>query len=350
MNNLQLFVPGRICLFGEHSDWAGGHRRTNAKIEKGYALIVGTNQGIYAEVSAHPNKLSLSSTKPNGEQLSQTLSMKPEVLKLAAQVGDFWSYIAGVAYQVQKKYKVKGLKINNFKTDLPVKKGLSSSAAISVLTARAFNQIYNLKLTINEEMELAYQGEITTPSRCGRMDQGCAFGNQPVLMQFDADKLNTTPIKVGGNIHLVIVDLHGHKDTKKILSDLNTAYPFPRTEQHRGLHKLLGAINKKIVSEAVEVLKQGSAEQLGNLMTKAQASFDMYAQPLSPEELSSPKLHQLLTNEKLKPYIWGGKGVGSQGDGTAQFIAKSQRDQQHLIEVIEKEFKLTTLPLTIFAN
>ena len=30
---MRLFVPGRICLFGEHSDWAGGYRRINADIE-----------------------------------------------------------------------------------------------------------------------------------------------------------------------------------------------------------------------------------------------------------------------------------------------------------------------------
>ncbi|MCB0232804.1 MAG: GHMP kinase, partial [Anaerolineae bacterium] len=27
---MKIFVPGRICLFGEHSDWAGGYRRINA--------------------------------------------------------------------------------------------------------------------------------------------------------------------------------------------------------------------------------------------------------------------------------------------------------------------------------
>ncbi len=43
---MKLFVPGRICLFGEHSDWAGGYRRMNAEIEKGYTLICGTDQGI----------------------------------------------------------------------------------------------------------------------------------------------------------------------------------------------------------------------------------------------------------------------------------------------------------------
>src|SRR6185436_17864927 len=63
---LKIFVPGRICLFGEHSDWAGGYRRTNADVEKGFAIIAGTNQGIYAEVEPHPNALVLSSTTPDG--------------------------------------------------------------------------------------------------------------------------------------------------------------------------------------------------------------------------------------------------------------------------------------------
>ncbi|MBZ0290032.1 MAG: galactokinase family protein, partial [Anaerolineae bacterium] len=56
---MKIFVPGRVCLFGEHSDWAGGYRRINADVEQGFALISGTNQGIYAEVEAHPNSLVL---------------------------------------------------------------------------------------------------------------------------------------------------------------------------------------------------------------------------------------------------------------------------------------------------
>jgi len=32
MNFFEFFVPGRVCLFGEHSDWAGGHRRTNSAL------------------------------------------------------------------------------------------------------------------------------------------------------------------------------------------------------------------------------------------------------------------------------------------------------------------------------
>lgn len=50
-----------------------------------------------------------------------------------------------------------GLVIDNYKCDLPLKKGLSSSAAICVLVARAFNRVYSLNMTTRGEMEYAYK-------------------------------------------------------------------------------------------------------------------------------------------------------------------------------------------------
>jgi len=345
---MKLFVPGRICLFGEHSDWAGGYRRINAEIEKGYTLICGTDQGIYAEVEPHPTSLVLRSTTPDGQQHGpDEIPMQPKALLEEAKRGGFWSYIAGVAYQVMTNYHVRGLVIDNYKTDLPVKKGLSSSAAICVLTARAFNRIYDLKLTIRGEMELAYQGEITTPSRCGRMDQGCAFGNRPVLMSFDGDRLDTTELKVDQDLHFVIVDLQAKKDTMEILNRLNHCYPFAENKIERGVQELLGPINKRIVGQAVKALQVSDASRLGALMGEAQDFFDRYATPACPEELTSPVLHRVLNYPPLKPHIWGGKGVGSQGDGTAQFIARSEADQQAVIEIIERDLEAHCLNLTL---
>jgi len=345
---MKLFVPGRICLFGEHSDWAGGYRRINAEIEKGYTLICGTDQGIYAEVEPHPTSLVLRSTTPDGQKHGpDEVPMQPTALLEEAQRGGFWSYIAGVAYQVMTNYHVRGLVIDNYKTDLPVKKGLSSSAAICVLTARAFNRIYDLKLTIRGEMELAYQGEITTPSRCGRMDQGCAFGNRPVLMSFDGDRLDTTELKVDQDLHFVIVDLQAKKDTMEILNRLNHCYPFAENKLECGVQELLGPINKRIVGQAVEALHVSDASRLGALMSEAQDFFDRYAIPACPEELTAPVLHRVLNYPPLKPHIWGGKGVGSQGDGTAQFIARSEADQQAVIEIIERDLDAQCLNLTL---
>ena len=75
----ELFVPGRVCLFGEHSDWAGAYRTENPAIKPGCTIICGTNSGIYARVRAHPEKLLLHSII-DGQHTSADLPMHPDVL------------------------------------------------------------------------------------------------------------------------------------------------------------------------------------------------------------------------------------------------------------------------------
>jgi UTP-glucose-1-phosphate uridylyltransferase/mevalonate kinase len=345
---MKIFVPGRICIFGEHSDWAGSYRRINAGLEKGYTIITGTNQGIHAEVKPHPNKLILRATLNDGAKAGPfELPMEKNALLAEAEKGGFFSYVAGVAYQILTHYRVRGLEIDNTLTDLPVKKGLSSSAAICVLTARAFNRIYDLKMTVRGEMEYAYLGEITTPSRCGRMDQGCAFGNRPVLMTFDGDRIDVAELNVPKDLHFVIVDLKEGKDTKEILSKLNRAYPFADNEIQKNVQKYLGPINRRITAEAVNALQKGDADAIGGLMREAQAEFDRHLQPACPSQLTAPVLHFVLNHPDIQPFILGGKGVGSQGDGSAQFICRDEESQNKVVEILEKTLKKSCLKLVV---
>ncbi len=345
---MKLFVPGRICLFGEHSDWAGGYRRINANIEKGHAIITGTNQGAYAEVKPHPSKLIMRVTLEDGTQLDPyEVPMESDALLAAAEAGGFFSYAAGVAYQLLTNSRVRGLEIDNYKTDLPIKKGLSSSAAICVLVARAFNRAYNLKLTVRGEMELAYAGEITTPSRCGRLDQGCAYGNRPIMMAFDGDRIDVNEVSVPNDIHMLVVDLQAEKDTKEILSKLNKCYPFADDDMQQGVQDYLGPRNQELVRDAVAALEAGDCETLGTLMTQAQADFDAALQPACPSQLTAPVLHKLLSYEPIQPLIFGGKGVGSQGDGTAQLVARDAESRDQAREIIERDLNMVCLDLTI---
>ncbi|MBN1578181.1 MAG: hypothetical protein JW913_16595 [Chitinispirillaceae bacterium] len=341
---MKLFVPGRICLFGEHTDWAGGYRRINGSLEIGLTLISGTNQGLYAEVKPHPSKLIFKTTL-TGEVFE--IPMNRDALLAEAQKGGIFSYVAGVAYQVLTHYRVHGLEINNDNTDLPVKKGLSSSAATCVLVARAFNRVYDLKMTIRGEMEFAYLGEITTPSRCGRMDQGCAYGNRPVMMTFDGDRVDVTEVAVGGDFHFVIVDLRAGKDTREILSKLNKCYPFAENDLQRGVQKYLGKISASITKRAVAAIETGDAATLGKLMTESQTAFDTYCMPACPSQLTSPALHKLLCWPSIQPHILGGKGVGSQGDGTAQLLVGDATTRDRVIGIIEAELKMHCLRLTL---
>jgi len=345
---MNIFVPGRICLFGEHSDWAGSYRRINAELEKGCTIISGTNHGLYAEVKPHPTKFIIHSKIGDDANIkSLEIPMDRSALLATAEKGLFFSYAAGVAYQVMTHYRVRGLEINNYRTDLPIKKGLSSSAAVCVLVARAFNRVYDLKMTLRGEMEFAYMGEITTPSRCGRMDQGCAFGNRPIIMTFDGDRMDVDELNVKKDLHFVIVDLGASKDTREILNRLNHCYPFAENDIQKNVQKYLGKISAGITAEACEALKAGDAEKLGSLMTKAQAEFDKHLQPACPSQLTAPVLHKVLNYEPIKKFVYGGKGVGSQGDGTAQFVAKDEKSQQAAIEIIERDLNMSCLSLML---
>lgn len=351
MNNkiISLFVPGRLCLFGEHSDWAGKYRTMNADIVPGMAIVTGVEQGIEATAEVS-ERFEVTCSAPELVELWHDFScdMNSAKLKDIARSDNFFAYCAGVASYMMEWYNVGGVKIHITRMTLPMKSGLSSSAAICVLVARAFNLLYNLNLNTMGEMNIAYVGELRTASRCGRLDQACAFGVKPVLMTFDGEEMDVQPLNVRKDLYWVFADLCAEKDTIRILADLNKGYPFASNEKEQDEHWALGERNRELINRAVEYIANGDAEKLGMLMTEAQHTFDEKIAPLCPKELTAPKLHKILSDEYIQTLIWGGKGVGSQGDGSIQFLAKDKDCQDRLISYLA-EIGLRPYRLTIKA-
>ena len=346
---IQLFVPGRLCLFGEHTDWAGHYRTMNADIEPGAAIVTGIEQGIYAEVERSPIFEMRSDAPEIQDQWSDfSCRMNEADLKRVAKSGSFFCYCAGVASYMLEWYKVGGVSIRITDMTLPMKSGLSSSAAICVLVARAFNLLYGLNLNTLGEMNIAYLGELRTSSRCGRLDQACAFGVKPNLMTFDGDEIEVRSLNVKKQLYWVFADLCAEKDTIKILSDLNKAYPFATNDKERLLHEALGSKNQDIVRRAIDYMAKGDAEALGRLMTETEELFDRQVAPMS-EALWAPKLHEVLHDPKIEPLVFGGKGVGSHGDGSVQFLARDEESQLALMDYLNqqgmKAYKLTLHPV-----
>ena len=346
---IQLFVPGRLCLFGEHTDWAGHYRTMNADILPGAAIVTGIEQGIYAEVEKATG-FEMCSDAPEIRKVWKDFScrMNEAELKKIAKSGSFFCYCAGVASYMLEWYKVGGVRIRITKMTLPMKSGLSSSAAICVLVARAFNILYKLHLNTLGEMNIAYLGELRTSSRCGRLDQACAFGVKPNLMTFDGDEIEVKSLNVKRPLHWVFADLCAEKDTIKILSDLNKSYPFASNEDEENLHKALGEWNHQIIDKAIGFMASGNAQALGALMTETEEMFERYITPMS-SALKAPKLHQVLSDPQIQPLIFGGKGVGSHGDGSVQFLAKDAACQQQLEAYLNaqgmKAYSLTLQPV-----
>ena len=343
----KLFVPGRLCLFGEHTDWAGHYRTMNAEIAPGAAIVTGIEQGIYAEVEKS-SLFEVQSVAPEIEGQWQDFAcrMDEQELKRIAKSGSFFCYCAGVASYMLEWYKVGGVRIKITSMTLPMKSGLSSSAAICVLVARAFNLIYNLNLNTLGEMNIAYVGELRTSSRCGRLDQACAFGVKPNLMTFDGDEIEVQSLNVKKPLYWVFADLNGEKDTVKILRDLNRGYPFASNEQEELEHQALGELNQELINRAIKYMAEGEVEQLGKLMTEAEELFNSHVAPMCPSELGAPKLAATLADPNIQKLVYGGKGVGSHGDGSVQFLARDPDCQERLIAYLN-DLGMKAYPLTI---
>lgn len=341
----ELFVPGRLCLFGEHSDWAAGYRRLRPELSPGFCLVAGTDQGLRGEAE-RGDAFEITSVLASGEEIGPArVEARPAALAEAARGADFFSYAAGVAAEMTGRYGLGGVRLR-VSGDLPVRKGLSSSAAICVLVARAFASVYGLALTVRDEMELAYAGERRTGSECGRMDQVCAYGRRVTFLRFDGDDVTVEPLAPAAPLHLVIVDLRHGKDTRRILADLNACFPDTPGALAAGVREALGPGNAALLARAKAAVQAGDARALGALMSEAQALFDERVAPASPAELAAKRLHAVLAHPALRELAWGGKGVGSQGDGCAQLVARGPAERERLALRLERDLDVRCWPLT----
>jgi len=370
-----LFVPGRLCLIGEHSDWAGAYRPFNPAIAPGRALIAGTQAGISAEVFPSPSTPSAPpsltlTTPPDHPKLPSveiTIPLTATALLDAARAGHFFSYAAATAYILATRFDAVAepkisIAVRITGASLPIQKGLSSSAAITVLVAKAFSVAFSLGLSTEGLMDAAYAGERITGSLCGRMDQAVAFGpGAATLMTFDGDVTLSSPIDLEppsrdpgvvapteSQIFIVFADLAARKDTVKILASLQTAYPVATSAAHVSLQAHLGATNAALIDRAVAALRARDAPALGEVYVAWQASFDHAVDGICDEELKAPRLREVLADAEVCALSWGGKGVGSQGDGTVQLVARGKTEAEALARILEDRLRCqsaTILPL-----
>jgi mevalonate kinase len=341
-----LFVPGRLCLFGEHSDWAGAHRATHPEIAPGRCLVAGTDQGLRAEV-ALSDGVELESVLPDGGRRGpERIAATVPALDAVAHGRGFFSYAAGVAAEATGRFAVGGMRVTVVENDLPLAKGLSSSAAICVLVARAYNRLYGLGLDVRGEMALAHAGERRAGSQCGLMDQVCAYGRTTTLLTFDGLAWDVAPVAAGGVVHLLVVDLGHEKDTRRILADLNACFPDTPGRVAARVREALGDRNVALVGRACEHLGAGDAVGLGRLMVEAQALFDEHVAPAC-SALAAPRLHEVLAHRAVRELSWGGKGVGSQGDGSAQLVARGDHERRELAAWLARDLGVRSVPLTL---
>lgn len=195
------FAPGRVNLIGEHTDYNGGHVFP-------CALSFGTYLLLAANDAKQLRFKSLNMPEVTALELDNLLTPLP---------GNSWvNYPLGcIAQYIKRGFKLEqGFDILIW-GNVPAGAGLSSSAAIEVVTACAFNDIFQAGY---DKTELAKIGQLSEHEfagvNCGIMDQfASAQGKKDHAIYLDCATLDfeLVPVKLEG-VKVVISNTHSpHK-------------------------------------------------------------------------------------------------------------------------------------------
>ncbi|MEA2723841.1 MAG: galactokinase [Gemmatimonadales bacterium] len=144
-------APGRVNLIGEHTDYNGGP-----------VLPVGLERRTAVAGRAAQRWTFISDTE--GEA---------HAIDIDAPMRSAWTdYIVGVVRELRSLGAAPSGAELAFSTNLPLGAGLSSSAALTVATARAVSLLAGKRLSPAALVEVAFRAEYHQVGvRCGRMDQ-----------------------------------------------------------------------------------------------------------------------------------------------------------------------------------
>ena len=195
------FSPGRVNLIGEHTDYNGGHVFP-------CALSFGTNLLLAANDQKALRFKSLTMPEIISLPLDNLLTPLPNNSWVNYPLGCIAQYIKR-GFKLEQGYDI--LIWGN----VPAGAGLSSSAAIEVVTACAFNDIFGAGY---DRTELAKIGQLSEHEfagvNCGIMDQfASAQGKKDHAIYLDCATLDfeLVPVKLEG-VKVVISNTHSpHK-------------------------------------------------------------------------------------------------------------------------------------------
>jgi galactokinase len=161
-----FFAPGRINLVGAHLDYSGGD-----------VMPMAVDRGIYAGVRRNDDgRIRLRSID---QELAVDVGVD-EVGDVADKRWGWGGYPLGIWRSFQRDHGVQAGFDAVFAGDVPIASGLSSSAAIEVVTALALDALAGTGLDREAMASMAHRAENDFVGvRCGIMDQYASALGQP---------------------------------------------------------------------------------------------------------------------------------------------------------------------------
>ena len=181
-----FFAPGRANLLGAHMDYNGGQ-----------VMPVALSKGTYAAVGLRSDgMLRLASEQFPGEDLELPLA------ELRPRRTRSWSaYAEGALWTASRAWgPLPGLDLE-LTADLPMAKGLSSSASVECVVVAAVAALLGRTPDLEERIRLAHAAETEYVGvRCGILDQTAIFLGRPdTVLLFDCLELTREHLPLDGN-------------------------------------------------------------------------------------------------------------------------------------------------------
>ena len=285
-----FFAPGRVNLIGEHTDYNGG-----------FVFPCALSFGTYILLSKNDEQ------KINFRSLNMEAVYSLELTQLSEPLPNkAWAnYPLGVFAQFIKR----GVAITQgydilFWGNVPAGAGLSSSAAMEVVTAYALNELLGTQYGLADLAKIGRVAEHEFAGvMCGIMDQfASAHGKADHAIYLNCDTLeyDLVPVKLEG-IKVVVTNTHSpHKLDSGSFNDrvrqcqlaveqINAVRPIQYLAElsqvefeqikdaitdeiaHRRARHVVGEVQR--TKDAVEALKNGDIVKFGQLMNQSHVSL-----------------------------------------------------------------------------
>lgn len=289
-------MPGRVCLLGEHNDWAGGA-----------AVVVPMDRAV--TVHASPADTLSATAVLEGETLAWSEGDAPGPLR----------FVPAVAAEVAERFGIEAKGRLHIGGDLPAGRGFSSSAALSVALVRTFALLAGRTLSRDEEIEAAYAAERERIGvACGRLDPAaCAWG-LPLHLRFLGDELRAEPLPA--RLALAVGSFRAPRDTATILATLGRYFrgevPLRDPEAVRRVGAVRGAL-EGFGAQAAHgriALLDGDLPALGGAMDACQEIYEEELMAALPV-LHAPGLVRAVRALRAAGAL-GAKFSGAGGDGS----------------------------------